>query len=119
MKRVVLGMIFVVVFAALAGAQTFRGAINGTVTDPTGGVVANAQVKATDTATSAVHNTTTTSDGQFVFQDLPLGTYKVTVVASGFGVATTDNVPVTAGQVYSLPIKLGMAKQSTTVEVSA
>jgi hypothetical protein len=43
----------------------------------------------------------------------------VTVVASGFAATTADNVPVTAGQVYSLPIKLGMAKQSTTVEVSA
>ena len=40
MKRIVLGSIFVVLIAALAGAQTFRGAINGTVTDPTGGVVA-------------------------------------------------------------------------------
>src|SRR5271157_3891609 len=119
MKRIVLGSIFVLLIAALAGAQTFRGAINGTVTDPTGGVVANAQVKATDTATGVDHNTTTTSDGQFIFQDLPLGTYKVTVTASGFATHTTDNVPVTAGQVYSLPVKLGMARQSTTVEVSA
>src|SRR5271165_4320425 len=120
MKRIVLGSIFLILLVAgLAGAQTFRGAINGTVTDPTGGVVANAQVKAIDTATGTEHATTTTSDGQFVFQDLPLGTYKVTVVAPGFAVTTTDNVPVTAGQVYSLPVKLGMAKQSTTVEVSA
>src|SRR5271157_1720664 len=119
MKRIILGSIFVILIAALAGAQTFRGAINGTVTDPTGSVVPNAQVKAIDTATSVEHTTTTTSGGQFVFQDLPLGTYKVTVTASGFAVTTTDNVPVTAGQVYSLPIKLGMAKQSTTVEVSA
>src|SRR5271157_577363 len=119
MKRIILGSIFVILIAALAGAQTFRGAINGTVTDPTGSVVPNAQVKAIDTATSVEHTTTTTSGGQFVFQDLPLGTYKVTVVASGFAESTTDNVPVTAGQVYSLPIKLGMAKQSTTVEVSA
>ena len=79
----------------------------------------NAQVKASDTATGVEHNTTTTSDGQFVFQDLPLGTYKVTVTATGFATTTTDNVPVTAGQVYSLPIKLGIAKQATTVEVSA
>src|SRR5271165_1819106 len=119
MKRIVLGLIFVVLIAALAGAQTFRGAINGTVTDPTGSVVPNAQIKALDTATGVEHNTTTTTDGVFVFQDLPLGTYKVTVVASGFATTTTDNVPVTAGQVYSLPVKLGLAKQATTVEVSA
>jgi hypothetical protein len=119
MKRMVLGLIFVVLIAALAGAQTFRGAINGTVSDPSGSVVPNAQVTATDVATGVDHKTTTTTDGQFVFQDLPLGTYKVTVVAAGFATTTTDNVPVTAGQVYSLPVKLGIAKQATTVEVSA
>ncbi len=119
MKRIVVGSILVVLIAALAQAQTFRGAINGTVTDPTGGVVPNAQVKAIDTGTSVEHSTTTTSDGQFVFQDLPLGTYKVVVTAPGFAVTTTDKVPVTAGQVYSLPVKLGIAKQATTVEVSA
>ncbi len=119
MKRIVLGLVLVVFFSALAGAQTFRGAINGTVTDPSGGVVPHAQVSATDTATGTEHKTTTTTDGGFVFQDLPLGTYKVTVTASGFATHTTDNVPVTAGQVYSLPIKLGMAKTATTVEVSA
>ncbi len=119
MKRIVQGLIFCVLITALAQAQTFRGAINGTVTDPTGGVVANAQVKAIDTGTSVEHTTSTTTDGQFVFQDLPLGTYKVTVTAPGFATTTTDNVPVTAGQVYSLPVKLGIAKQATTVEVSA
>lgn len=119
MKRIVLGSIFVVLIAALAGAQTFRGAINGTVTDPSGSVVPNAQVAATDVATSVAHNTTTTSDGQFSFQDLPLGSYKVTVTAKGFATATADNVPVTAGTVYSLPVKLSIGKEATTVEVSA
>src|SRR5208283_3123331 len=119
MKRIALGSIFVVLITALAGGQTIRGAISGTVTDPAGGVVPNAQVTATDTATATEHKTTTTTDGAFVFQDLPLGTYKVTVIASGFATTTTDNVPVTAGQVYSLPVKLGLAKQATTVEVSA
>ena len=119
MKRVVVGLVLVVFIAALASGQTFRGAISGTVTDPAGGVVANAQVTATDVATSVDHTTVTTTDGQFVFQDLPLGTYKVTVVATGFATTTTDNVPVTAGQVYSLPVKLCIGKQATTVEVSA
>jgi hypothetical protein len=119
MKRIVLGTIFVVLIAASAGAQIFRGAISGTVTDPSGSVVPNAQVTATDTATNTEHKTTTTTDGVFSFQDLRLGTYKVTVVASGFATTTMDNVPVTAGQVYSLPVKVGIAKQATTVEVSA
>jgi len=100
-------------------SQTFRGAINGTVMDPAGAVVPNAQVKATDTATQIEHTSATTSDGIFAFQDLPVGTYKVTVTTSGFPVVTVENVLVTQGSIYTLPVKLQMSQQATTVEVSA
>ena len=109
----------VAVLTVTATAQTFRGAIHGSVEDPSGGVVANAQVKATDTATGAEHSTVTTSGGEFTFQDIPLGTYQVTVTASGFSKATFDKVPVTAGSVYTLPVKLSLGGEATTVEVSA
>ncbi len=105
---------------ALSGhAQTFRGAITGSVTDPSGASVPNAQVKATETLTGIEHNTVSTSDGQFSLQDIPLGFYKVTVTATGFPPYTVDKVEVLAGTIYSLPIKLSMQQQSTTVEVSA
>jgi hypothetical protein len=102
-----------------ANAQTFRGAINGTVTDPSGAIVPNAAVKATETATGIDHNAVTTTDGAFSFQDLPLGFYKVTVTASGFPVYTVDKVEVVAGSIYTLAVKLSLQQQSTTVEVSA
>src|SRR5258705_434144 len=100
-------------------SQTFRGAINGTVMDPAGAVVPNAQVKATDTATQIEHTSATTSDGIFAFQDLTVGTYKVTVTMPGFPVVTVDNVLVTQGSIYTLPVKLHISQQATTVEVSA
>src|SRR6202166_1925608 len=100
-------------------AQTYRGAINGIVTDPSGAVISNAEVKAKDKATDITRTTTTTSDGEFVFQDLPVGTYTVTVTASGFPEMTIDNVSVTQGSIYTLPVKLSMSQQATTVEVSA
>jgi hypothetical protein len=109
----------VVLFAATLNAQTFRGAINGTVTDPSGAVVAGASVKATNVATAVQLGTTTTSDGQFSFQDLPLGTYKIAISAAGFSPATVDNVPVTAGSVYTLPVKMKLGSSTTSVEVSA
>src|SRR5438034_818476 len=110
-----------VLFFSVAGcAQTFRGAINGTVTDPSGAVVAGASVKATNTATAVVLTTTTTSEGQFSFQDLPLGTYKVEVSSSGFRPVAFDKVAVTAGSIYTLPVKLTAGSAGTTVvEVSA
>src|SRR6266481_5983838 len=119
MKRV-LGSLVVLAMVTIAGyGQTFRGAINGTVSDPTGAMVAGASVRATNVATGVTLSTTTTSDGQFSFQDIPLGTYKIVVTASGFSSVTTDNVTVTAGAVYTLPVKLKVGETSTSVEVSA
>jgi len=100
-------------------AQTYTGAINGTVTDPSGAVIPNAEVKARDKATDITRTTTSTSDGEFAFQDLPIGTYTVIVNASGFPETTIDNVSVTQGSIYTLPVKLSMSQQATTVEVSA
>ena len=100
-------------------AQTYTGAINGTVTDPSGAVIPNAEVKAKAKATDITRTTTSTSDGEFSFQDLPIGTYAVIVNASGFPEMTVDNVTVTQGSIYTLPVKLSMSQQATTVEVSA
>ncbi len=119
MKRLVLAILVVLSLGVAANAQTFRGAINGTVTDPSGALVPNAAVKATEAATGIDHNTVTTSEGQFSFQDIPLGFYKVTVTATGFPVYTVDKVEVTAGTIYTLPVKLTLQQQATTVEVSA
>src|SRR3989454_4030964 len=119
MRRFLLAATVILALAAATNAQTFRGAINGTVTDPSGAVVPNAQVKATETATGIDHNTVTTGDGQFAFQDIPLGMYKVSVTATGFAPYTVDKVEVTAGTIYTLPIKLSVGQAATTVEVSA
>ncbi len=119
MKRLVLAILVVLSLAVAANAQTFRGAINGTVSDPSGAVVPNAQVKATENSTGIDHTTVTTSDGAFAFQDIPLGFYKVTVTATGFPVYAVDKVEVTAGTIYTLAVKLTMQQQATTVEVSA
>ncbi|MGA8762272.1 MAG: carboxypeptidase regulatory-like domain-containing protein [Candidatus Sulfotelmatobacter sp.] len=114
-------VLLVVFLLAVAGySQTFRGAINGTVIDQSGAVVANADVKATNIATAVTITATSTSDGAFSFQDLPLGTYKVTVTAPGFKTETVDNITVSAGGAYTLPVKLSVGGTGTTaVEVSA
>ncbi len=119
MKQLLVAVLLVLLFVSPASAQTFRGAINGTVTDPSGASVPGATVKATETSTNIDHTTTASSEGQFSFQDLPLGFYKVTVSASGFPSYTVDKVEVVAGQIYTLSIPLKIGQSSTTVEVSA
>jgi hypothetical protein len=119
MKQLLVVLFLVLVFVLPANAQTFRGAINGTVTDPSGAVVPAAHVKATNKATSIDYATESTSDGQFAFQDLPVGAYKVSIAAAGFPTLEVDNVSVAQGAIYTLAAQLKISQQSTTVEVSA
>ncbi|HWY58227.1 MAG TPA: TonB-dependent receptor [Terriglobales bacterium] len=119
MRRLLGALVVLVLVGATGYAQTFRGAINGTVSDPSGAVVAGADVKATEIATGIVHSTITTSGGEFAFQDLSLGAYRVTVTVKGFQQTNVENVNVTAGSVFTVPVKLTMGRETTAVEVSA
>ncbi len=119
MRRLFLAVLVILTLGFATNAQTFRGAINGTVTDPSGSSVPNAQVKATEAATGIDHNTVTSSDGGFSLQDVPLGLYKVTVTATGFPPYAVDKVEVTAGTIYTLNVRLTLQATTTTVEVSA
>ena len=100
-------------------AQTFRGNINGTITDPSGAVVAGAKVTATEAATSTAQVVVSSGSGEFAFNDLQAGTYLIKVEASGFPATEVKNVQLLAGRVYTLPVKLAIAQESTTVEVAA
>jgi len=102
-----------------AMAQTFRGSINGAITDPSGAVVPGAKVTATDVATAVVQNTVSSGAGEFSFNDLPVDTYTIRVEAQGFQRVEVNGVQVLAGKVYTLPVKLTVAQQATIVEVSA
>ncbi len=102
-----------------ATAQNFRGGINGTVTDQAGGSLPGATVQITDDGTGVTHSMVTTGAGEFNFPDLPLGFYTVTGTAAGFETLKVAKVQVSAGAIYSLPMKLSVASQATTVEVNA
>jgi hypothetical protein len=122
MNRTTAKLFSILVFFALAlpvFGQTFRGGINGTVTDATGAVVPNAAVVATDTATGIAHTTTSSSAGDFLFQDLPLGSYTISVTVPGFSIAKFDKINVEAGTTYTLPVKLAISASGTTIEVEA
>jgi hypothetical protein len=110
--------------AILAGsapgfAQTFRGGINGTVTDSTGAALPGAKVTATEVGTAAVRETVASAAGEFLFNDLPVGAYNIKAEASGFETEQINGVQVLAGKMYTLPVKLSIARQATTVQVAA
>ncbi len=69
---------------ALVFGQSFQGTINGTVTDPSGGSVAGAEVTLTNVDQKSIAKVTTDSAGLFSFPNLKAGNYELTVVAQGF-----------------------------------
>src|SRR6516164_1506819 len=74
------------------------GTIVGTVTDPTGAVVAGAKVKVTDEATAAVRETNTNEQGYFVVPSLRPATYAVAMEAPGFASMVHTHVVVQADE---------------------
>ncbi len=105
--------------AGLIWAQTDRGTITGSVTDPSGAVIVGAKVTATNTATRASTETITTSTGKYTVPLLRPGTYEVTVEQTGFKKYIQTGVIVEVGQTVRVdaPMQLGEATQ--TVEVTA
>jgi hypothetical protein len=104
----------VAALAQLAG----KGAVSGTVLDPTGAVVPGATVVIKSTTTGVVTKTVSTSAGDYVVSTLDPGVYTVTVTAAGFEKLVQENVHVNALETVSLSPKLTVGATDTSVTVS-
>src|SRR6266550_722909 len=107
-------------FAASAYAQ-FKASIQGTVTDPQGTVVPGAKVTVTNQSTGAVRETTTSDQGFYRINELPPGSYTVTVEASGFKQTISKDIVVEAEQPrgYDAVVQIGAVQESVTVSASS
>ena len=111
--------LLIVTLVAAAQAQTFRGALSGTVTDASGAALPEAAVKLESTSTGLNRATTSTGNGDFFFADLPLGMYLLTVSHPGFESKKVANVEIAVSKTTNINVELGVARQQQTVEVSA
>jgi hypothetical protein len=94
------------------------GSITGKVTDPSSAVIAKATVEVLDNGTGVSQTVTTDSNGNYRFNALQPGTYKVTISAGGFASRAVDQVSVLANTVRRVDAQLGIASQQQTVEVT-
>ena len=101
-----------------AQSQANTGAIEGTVTDPTGRSISGAAVTLVNTGTNFTREVTTDPDGRFRGLQLPLGSYKLTVKAPNFGSLVRDGINLAVGQSVSLSLTLAVANVEQTVTVS-
>ncbi len=103
----------------LFAQSTVTGGINGRVTDPQGSIVPNAAVTATNLGTNAAVTVTATDNGDFRFNSLQPGTYKVETTVSGFAPAAAEQVVVEVGQSTQVNFQLQVSGATAEVEVTA
>src|ERR1044071_895834 len=83
---------------AIVLAQSSKGAVAGTVSDPTGALIGGAAIKITNTSTNITHKTITTADGTFRIDAVDPGAYRVEVSVNGFKSVERKGVVIAAAQ---------------------
>lgn len=101
-------------------AQVVGATLTGTVTDPSGAVVSQAEVSIENTSTAIATLFMTNAEGIYAAPNLPAGNYQVTVSAKGFKTEVSKGVNLTVGaqQVLNISLQVGAAAQRVEIEVT-
>jgi hypothetical protein len=120
--RKLLHIVYAVTILAVAGIHASAqstGIIRGTVSDPSGAMVANASVVATDANTGIKREETTNESGLFVFPDLSIGNYTLKISAAGFKTEDRPALQLLTGQTIDLAIHMEVGAQTQEVTVTS
>src|SRR6266851_4053469 len=120
--RLFIGMLGVFLFlmqTSVARGQRLDGSLRVEVGDTSGAAVVDAKVTVTNEATGVSVSTTASSAGTYVFPDLLVGSYTITVEKAGFKKSVQKNVTVESNQVAETKVALELGEVSVTVEVEA
>ena len=111
--------VWMVLALPVAFSQTETAAINGFVTDASGGVVPAADIIATNVATNAVHPVQTSEAGYYVITPLPIGTYTITVEVPGFKTGVAENITLQVQQRAKIDFSLEVGELTEVVTVES
>src|SRR5215831_11253370 len=114
-----LSFILLCLAGIVLGQESGSATLNGTVSDPSGGLVAGAKITATQTTTGLARSTETTSAGLFTFPALPVGVYDIVVEAKGFKQAKLAAVTIGVGAVVTLGVNLELGQTQEVVNVES
>jgi hypothetical protein len=108
-------------FAWSAFAQSDRGTITGTVSDPAGAVIASAPIQARNVETGALYDVASSTTGNYTLSELPAGIYEIAVTVPGFKKSVRQGLTVQVAQTLRIDIALevGAATESVTVQGDA
>src|SRR5579871_6307508 len=102
-------------------AQSDRGVITGTVSDPAGAVVANAAIEAKNADSGVVFQAGTSATGNYTLAQLPVGTYELSVTVPGFKKVVRPGIIVNVAATVRVDftLEVGAATESVTVQAEA
>jgi hypothetical protein len=100
-------------------AQSARGTLTGTVKDANGAFIPDALVNLKETNTGSGYSTKSTAEGLFTFNELPPGSYTLTVTAQGFESYTQSGIVVDVGSTSTVTAALRVGAESATVSVTS
>lgn len=118
-KVLLAGILMFGYMSQLGRTQSINSTISGTVTDPSGAVVPNAQVELRSVATAWTGKVTTGGDGLFRFPNLQQGAYELHVSAAGFSDFVQQGIAVNINATVTVPVVLQLGAATQTVQVSA
>jgi Carboxypeptidase regulatory-like domain/TonB-dependent Receptor Plug Domain/TonB dependent receptor len=111
-------LILISAFCGQAAAQVAGGTLSGTVSDPSGASIPQAQIAIKNVSTGVTKAATTNTDGFYTVPNLLPGDYEVTVSAKGFTTETKTGITMTVGGQRTLDVVLKVGTAVNTVEVT-
>src|SRR5436305_4815250 len=96
-------------------AQTITGSITGTVTDPSGAVITNVRITATNTGTNVTHTAVTNESGVYNLVFLPIGQYTVSAEQKGFKKTVLGPFALEVNQIVRVDVKLEVGEVTQSV----
>ncbi|MGC1492718.1 MAG: carboxypeptidase-like regulatory domain-containing protein, partial [Candidatus Acidiferrum sp.] len=104
--------------APFAGAQSTGGQIRGTISDPSGASVTAARVTLFNEATRSAREVQSGANGEYLFLEVPVGSYEVDVTQAGFKKFVRRGIALDLDQVVSVDITMQLGTASESVEVT-
>ncbi|HEV2115266.1 MAG TPA: carboxypeptidase regulatory-like domain-containing protein, partial [Terriglobales bacterium] len=114
----VLGVVAIFVSPLFAQVGANVALLNGTVRDPSGGVVVGAAITVRNIDTNRVYQATTNPSGFYVVPSLPPGRYELKITYAGFAPYVQSPIPMTVGQTATQDVSLKIATKGEEVEVT-
>ena len=111
-------MLALLLVARFGAAQSTGGRIRGTVTDPSGGAVVGATITLLNEATHATRDVQTGANGEYIFLEVPVGSYEIDAASKGFKKYARKGIPLDLNEVVAVDITLQVGGATDVVEVT-